>query len=104
MAIDIARDFNRFPFGRYRHQGEWSGQRFRDELLRPAFASAEPAEIEVVLDGARGLSPSFLEEAFGGLIRSGVSKHEVDRRLKIISQRDPSFVDLIKGYIEDAAA
>lgn len=101
-TIRLAADFNPFPFGRYPTHGDWSGQRFREEWLLPALKGEKFVIVE--LDGARGLSPSFLEEAFGGLVRSGYSSKELLERLEIISHRDPSYVQTIKNYIRDARA
>lgn len=101
MTINLADRFP-FPFGRYRDpHGEQSGEVFRDEVLLPAFrASSEPVIVD--LDGARGLSPSFLEEAFGGLVRRGVPRKQVLSRLTVKSVRDPSFVETVREYIEEA--
>jgi hypothetical protein len=101
-TIRLAADFNPFPFGRYPSHGDWNGQRFRDEWLVPALQSADAVEVD--LDGARGLSPSFLEEAFGGLVRRGFAIKDLLSRLRIKSDRDPSFIDTIQGYIRDARA
>lgn len=101
-TIRLATDFNPFPFGRYPTHGDWSGQRFREEWLLPALK--EEKFLVVDLDGARGLSPSFLEEAFGGLVRSGYSAKEILERLQIKSARDPSYIDTIQKYIRAARA
>ena len=101
-TIRLATDFNPFPFGRYPSHGEWNGQRFREDWLVPALKDGEPLEVD--LDGARGLSPSFLEEAFGGLVRKGFGTKDLLGRLHIKSDRDPSFIDTIQGYIRDAKA
>lgn len=101
-TIRLAADFNPFPFGRYPSHGEWSGQRFREEWLVPALRSEQTVEVD--LDGARGLSPSFLEEAFGGLVRVGFAAKDLLDRLHIKSDRDPSFIDTIQGYIREAKA
>lgn len=101
-TIRLASDFNPFPFGRYPSHGDWNGQRFRDEWLAPALRSSDLVEVD--LDGARGLSPSFLEEAFGGLVRVGFAPKDLTARLRIKSDRDPSFIDTIVGYIRDAKA
>lgn len=98
--ISLATDFNPFPFGRYPSHGDWNGQRFREEWLAPALRSGETVKVD--LDGARGLSPSFLEEAFGGLVRIGFAAKDLSARLQIKSDRDPSFIDTITGYIRDA--
>jgi hypothetical protein len=102
-VINIAKDFARYPFGRYRTDGPYSGQRFREDFLAPALRR-DTAEITVVLDGAIGMGSSFLEEAFGGLIRDGFDRSEVQRRIRIISSRDGTLSVEIAGYITDAEA
>lgn len=99
-TIRLATDFNPFPFGRYPSHGDWSGERFREEILAPALKGGE--DVQVDLDGARGLSPSFLEEAFGGLVRAGFSPEDLLRHLTIKSDRDPSFIATIRAYIQKA--
>ncbi len=100
--IELAREFSPFPFGRYAKHGSYSGERFRTEFLLPALASGET--VEVVLDGARGLSPSFLEEAFGGLVRAGISAADLARRLIVVSERDPSRKTEVERYIREQGA
>jgi hypothetical protein len=65
--IEIANDFSRYPCGRYRDDGEFSAERFRDDLIVPALRAH--GAVTVNLDGTLGLAASFLEEAFGGLTR-----------------------------------
>ena len=66
--IDISKDFSDVPAGRYKMDGPHSGERFRDDILIPALRTGE--KVEVILDGAEGYGSSFLEEAFGGLVRN----------------------------------
>lgn len=93
-------EFSRFPFGRTAEHGPDNGERFRREVLVPAFR--DDGTVEVILDGARGLSPSFLEEAFGGLVREGVPVETVLSRLRIRSEQDPSYADLVLMFVRDA--
>ena len=65
-TIVIARDFSDTPGGRYQKFGPASGEAFRDELVKHL---VNGEAIEVVLDGTEGYGSSFLEEAFGGLVR-----------------------------------
>lgn len=75
VTIDIARDFSDDPFGRYPKDGPHSGQRFRDECLVPALE--EEPEL-LIIDGDKLVfSPSFLEEAFGGLVRLGFDRERL---------------------------
>lgn len=102
MILHVARQFSEYPFGRYPAHGPNNGQRFRDDFLAPALNSNE--QVTVDLTGARGLAPSFLEEAFGGLIRIGFDIEDLRERLIIRSDLDNSLVTEAWGYIQDAAA
>lgn len=95
--IDIAADFTRYPAGRYRTDGPYSGERFRDDILLPALK--ESGHVVIRLDGAMGYGSSFLEEVFGGLARSEV--FSVDQLLSAMSfeSSDQSLIDEIREYI-----
>ncbi|MEQ1933893.1 MAG: STAS-like domain-containing protein [Fimbriimonadaceae bacterium] len=100
----IAKDFSETPAGRYPYDGKFSGERFREEFLVPNLA--EGHQLVVELDGARGYPSSFLEEAFGGLIR----KHKLDeetllQRLTVVAKtpRYQRYIKIIWRYIADAA-
>ena len=67
VRIDFARDFSRTPGGRYESDGSHSAEEFRRVCLEPALA--REGTVTVDLDGAVGFASSFLEEAFGGLVR-----------------------------------
>ena len=102
-SITIAEDFSKFPAGRFREDGEASGAAFRDDLLAAALRDAE--NVEVVFDGVAGFAASFLEEAFGGLVRvCHLNKAFLDEHLHLRAD-DPDladFVKLAKRYIKDA--
>src|SRR5579872_5501179 len=106
-TINIAKDFSRTPGGRFRSDGPYSGQLFRDRCLVPALEAAkrDHSRVVVVLDGTRGYLSSFLEEAFGGLVREcGYRREELDRLLEI-QAIDPfyqPYAVLAKRYIADA--
>jgi hypothetical protein len=70
-TISIARDFSRFPAGRKRRDGPYTGETFREDLLLPKLAMGSHVVLDI--DGVEGLPSSFLEEVFGGLIRDGWS-------------------------------
>ena len=97
MKINLGRQFGRYPAGRYLTDGPYNGQKFREDFLIPALTGADE-EIEITLSDARGLKSSFLEEAFGGLVRAGYAPDELIRRFKFIS-RDPSLEVEICTYI-----
>jgi hypothetical protein len=102
LTLSIARDFSTEPIGRYRSDSNVSGEAFCLDKLVPALERAQT--VVVVLDGSEGYGSSFLEEAFGGLVRRmGMSADEFGRRVQLISEEDPTLLDEIKGYVEDAA-
>ncbi|RJS13438.1 DUF4325 domain-containing protein [Corallococcus sp. H22C18031201] len=99
-VISIARDFSRFPAGRFADDGPYSGQRFRDDILAPALKEANKVTVE--LDGTLGYGSSFLEEAFGGLVRlCGFAANDLRKRLSLASA-DSSLETEIWAYIESA--
>src|SRR5690242_10408236 len=83
--ISIARDFSPAPAGRYREDGPFPGEKFREELLIPALRESD--EVVVDFDQTAGFGSSFLEEAFGGLVRKGYSPEQLRRKLVIKSSR-----------------
>lgn len=88
------------PGPRYIYLGDNSGELYRNVII-DAVRSGD--EVIIDLDGTEGYGSSFLEEAFGGLIRAGVS-HEFVRKIKFISNEEPDLIDEIKSYIEDEIA
>lgn len=99
-SISISRDFSETPAGRYKSDGPYSGENFRDNILYPALKKFDLVEID--LDGTLGYGSSFLEEAFGGLIREKkMSLDEINMKLKVKSSRQ-LYTERIKHYLEDA--
>lgn len=96
--------FSEFPGPRYIELGPYSGELFRKEVLLPEIR-ANGGEIAVVLDGAFGYGSSFLDEAFGGLIRDGVSKEIVLKICEnLISEDDPSLKLEVTQWVKEAIA
>jgi hypothetical protein len=97
MKINLGKEFARYPAGRYQVDGPNSGERFRHEFLEPALKN-DSNNIEIVLSDAIGLKSSFLEEAFGGLVRAGHNGAALLERLKFVS-KDPTLPEEIREYI-----
>lgn len=99
LRIVVREDFSRFPAGRFRTDGPYSGQRFREDLLAPRITSAlaKKTHVRVVLDGTRGYGSSFLEEAFGGLVRD----HEFSARDLVQSLKLDTSDDSLRAEILD---
>lgn len=96
-VINIERDFSRYPAGRYESDGPYNGETFRKQFLVPALSEGT-GKVVIELDGARGYGSSFLEEAFGGLVRDGFSADDLLNRIDLKSE-DNSLIEEIKDYI-----
>lgn len=81
QKISIAEDFTKYPSGRYRRNGPGSGEEFREKFLLPALRAGR--HVWVAFGGAYGYPASFVEEAFGGLIRSGQQLEHLERNLTL---------------------
>ena len=68
--------------------------------VKEAFERGE--QLVVDLDGTYGLGPSFLEEAFGGLIRKGFDYGQLMSVFKFKSIEVPYYIDDIKKYLKEA--
>lgn len=107
VEIALADDFSRYPAGRTTPDGPDNGRRFRTEFLVPALRDAvkNSARVDVNIEGVRSFGSSFLEEAFGGLIRhEGFSRDQVEKHLRIVSNRPvyETYKRLIARYIAEA--
>ena len=100
--IKVADQFTPYPFGRYPTHGPYSGQRFREEILRPAITNGDRF---VVIDftGVRSYSSSFLEEVFGGLVRAGIDPELLKDRVRIVAGSDSFLESEVIGYIDEAS-
>ena len=97
-VLTLATEFARSPSGRYPTDGPNSGERFREELLYPAL---QRDNVVVVLDGVLTLGSSFLDEAFGGLVREkGMTPSELRSKL-VIESRLELYRNRVWSYIED---
>ncbi|MGQ4659624.1 STAS-like domain-containing protein [Lysobacter sp. F6437] len=102
-TIKIAEDFSSAPAGRFPEDGPFNGTTFREELLVPALSESDI--VVIVLDGVSGFGSSFLEEAFGGLVRlHGYDRDDLKRRIEVKFE-DPALVfyaDSIVDFINEA--
>jgi hypothetical protein len=102
-VINIAKEFSDTPGPRARDEGDFSGDQFLEDVLRPAYVQAlkEGSTLIVDLDGTEGYATSFLEATFGGLARE-FDAAEILRVITFKSDDEPFLIDEIKGYIADA--
>jgi len=101
--INIAKEFSETPLGRFADDSLYNGTTFRESFLRPALDAN--SKVAVVIDGVEGYGSSFLEEAFGGLVRKGYyTSGQLAEKLEIRFE-DVDFSvyrDLIWKYINEA--
>jgi hypothetical protein len=103
--ISIARDFSKTPGSRYRHEGNFSGEEFRETILVPILHEAiiNKTMLNIDLDGTCGYACCFLEEAFGGLIRHNYFiKQEIFDHIKFKSDEESHLIDYILLSIDTA--
>jgi hypothetical protein len=104
-TITVGTDYAAAPGGRFAQHGANSGEDFRDRFLAPALRAGD--HVTVYLDGTAGYAGSFLEEAFGGLIRvCHFTAQDLSQRLEIKAHdsRYAIYVRMVQQYLKDAAA
>lgn len=104
MVINICKDFSDTPNARYKTEGAFSGEEFREGLLEPKYLEAKKNNEKLIinLDGGYGYPTSFLEEAFGGLARK-YNYIDVLETLEFVSEDEPSLIEEIQSYIKNAS-
>lgn len=102
MKIKIATDFTDAPGARYRDDGNFSGEQFYEELLKPKFEECLKLneKLEIDFDDCFGFASSFLDESFGRL-SFDFGKDSVNKVLVIISTQDPIVNTLVEKIIEN---
>lgn len=105
LEIRIAKDFSKTPGARLMASGDYSAELFRKTILFPKMKEAIEKNIPLVvyLDGVAGYAASFLEEAFGGLIRVHKIPYEKTQSLlKLVSKDCENWIEEAEGFMEDA--
>lgn len=99
------RDFSKFPGGRFKRFGTHSGEEFRESVLLKALQSSDE-KLEIDLSEIFTYQPSFLDEAFAGLIKLGIiSADEFKRKFTFKADRaNKPYIDMIMRYVNEAAA
>lgn len=108
IMIKLA-DFSKFPSGRDDNDGDFNGEKYRNKVLVPAIEEAKKSGKQIVLsiEGVLNFGSSFLEEAFGGLVRKGIAtRKDLDKILQITPNNDrySRYRSVILKHIEEAKA
>lgn len=105
ITLKISVDFSKTPGARYKEEGDFSGEEFRENVLFPKYKLAinNKCKLIIDLDGTDGLGTSFLEESFGGLIRTNKLKYaDITEHIQFISEENPDYIEEIMEYLNDA--
>lgn len=100
ISYEFATKYTRYPGGRLKKHGPYSGEAFREDVLWPMLQGT--GKIQLDLTGTFGFGSSFLDESFGE-IGKRLGYKECQKRLVFVSEDDPSLVDLIWAKIQKAA-
>jgi len=84
--IHFVKEFTDCPGGRLRIHGDFSGEAFRDDILKPALDNHDL--VTVHLDGAVGFPSSFIDEVFG-IVSERIGYENVKKKLIIDLSDDP---------------
>lgn len=94
------KEYTKYPGGRFVRLGPYSGEDFREKVLREIFKSGKSIEIDAT-GVVTSFSPSFLDEAFGTLAKEyGFEKFKTTVRL--FSDDNPSLTEKMMYYVERA--
>ncbi|WP_220738738.1 STAS-like domain-containing protein [Shewanella sp. c952] len=109
IEINVVEDFHPRPYGRDPEDSPGCeltcGKKFREEKLAPALKEAISNNSQVIVDltGYNRYGRSFLDEAFGGLIReSGFTGEQVKNRVIYKHLHLKSVINIIRDRIEAA--
>lgn len=94
-------EFTKYPIGRKQKDGNNSGEEFREKYLIPELSIKNPVTVD--LDGTLGYGSSFLDEAFGGLLRTphNFTIEQLDQLLTLTGPED--YVQEARSYMTDQA-
>lgn len=92
------------PGPRLREEGAWSAQEYREDFLVPALRQviAQDHTLGLNLDGTAGIGASFLEEVFGGLVRTPDLPPNFHQHLQVFSSEEPELAEAAMHHIADA--
>ena len=105
--LNIGKDFSPDPSGRFRSDGNSSGEAFREDCFKKVIENLEDEDVlNIILDDdVEGYGSSFLVEGFAGMVKYGyITGEELLKKIKF-SYNDEDFgfyKDKIIDYINQA--
>lgn len=99
MVVAVV-DYTKYLGARYASQGDGSAEIFRKRIVAALNISDN---VEVDLDGTVGCGLSFIEEVFGGLVRTeGMDKEEILKKISVKSIECPYYIQEALQAIKQA--
>ena len=100
-TIHFTEEFTDTPGGRYRRHGNFSGEQFREDILRPALDQNDLVILD--LNGAFSFPPSFIDESLGVLLDQ-LGEEALQKKLKIELADNPLAQRKISETFKEHAA
>lgn len=91
------REWTRFPGGRFKTDGEHSGEEFREKFLEMPIRRGEHFEID--FNGIFTAGWSFMDESLGHYVTE-LGEDEFRNRFTIIANDDPDILEELETVIE----
>ena len=104
QSINISKDFTDAPWARFRTDGNFSGQEFYEDIVRPKYKSVidtdKKGKLFIDMDDTYGYWPSFLSETFWRLCAE-FWRDDVWKHLEIKSDDNKLLIELIHEYANE---
>ncbi|TLD80160.1 DUF4325 domain-containing protein [Helicobacter sp. MIT 05-5293] len=97
LVYDFAKEFSETPGPRYKSLGKFSGEAFREDVLRGLLEKYDFIEI----DGSNiktSFTPSFLSEAFAPLSKEMGGFENLSKRVRLFSKTNPNLERKFKDF------
>ena len=96
IKYNFIENFTKYPGPRFIKLGKYSGEKFREEVLRPIFEKDEQIDIDGT--GVLGFGPSFLDEAFSPLAKEyGIDVFK--EKIILHSDNDKNLYEKMMSYV-----
>lgn len=100
VIYNFSEEYSKYPGGRFERLGPFSGEDFRDKVLRTIFETDKSIEIDAT-GVVTSFSPSFLDECFGSLAKE-YGLDIFNKRVKLFSSDNPALTEKMMHYVERA--
>lgn len=100
IKFNFIEEYSPYPGGRYIRLGEFSGEDFRETVLREVFKNND--KIIINASGIKtSFTPSFLDEAFGELADE-YKLEKFNETIELFSDTNPNLKDKMMYYVNRA--